>query len=449
MTTPTYEELQRENRQLRERLADLERRLAQLQVENTQLRRELDKLRGQFAADENDPDPPSFVKPRHQKEEPQQPGRKHGHRGETRAVPVQVDEEQELRLSACPDCGARLGAATEVRERYVEDLLPPQAHVTRYRIARYRCAGCRRLVERKPAEVLPGHHLSLRAMATIVYLREELRLPVNRVQQYLADAGLRVSSGTIERVCSQVAQRLGSHYETLRAQARQRTGVGLDETGLRVKGANHWMWGMATAEEVIYHADRRRSHEVAEELLGPNFAGTITCDFYSAYNPLEVSKQRCWAHLLRETAKLSSEEGQHLHQELKRSYRWIESKLGRSPPPGRRERLAAFGEWELEQWAQHEWTDPDCQRIAKRLAKHAHELYRWVRQAGVEATNNGTERALRPYVVKRKISGGHRSWAGARKHAILLSVMETCRRRREDFRSLIENALKQAVPSTG
>jgi hypothetical protein len=438
MSQPIYEELLEENRRLR---AELE----QLREENEALRQRLAELEGKQAEDEL----PSFVKPRRQVEDPQKPGRKPGHRGETRAVPAHVDEEQELRLSACPDCATPLGAPTEVRERYVEDLLPARAQVIRYRIARYRCPGCRRLVERKPEEVLPGHHLSLRAMATIVYLREELRLPVNRVQQYLADVGLKVSGGTIERVCSQVAERLSLHYETLKAQARRRKGVGLDETGLRVNGANHWMWGMATAEEVVYHPDKRRSHEVAEELLGPGFGGTVICDFYSAYNPLGVSKQRCWVHLLRETAKLSSEEGQALHRELKASYRWIESKLGRSPPPGRRERWASFGEWELEQLARREWSDPECQRIAKRLAKHACELYRWVRQPGVEATNNGTERALRPYVVKRKISGGHRSWAGARTHAILLSVLETCRRRGEDFRSLIESTLKQAVPSTG
>jgi len=49
--------------------------------------------------------------------------------------------------------------------------------------------------------------------------------------------------------------------------------------------------------------------------------------------------------------------------------------------------------------------DPECQPLGKRLIKHAEELFTFVACPGVEATNNVAERALRPYVVKRKISG--------------------------------------------
>lgn len=452
MATPTYEELQRENRRLRERLASLERELGKLRVENAQLREENAALRDQLAGardQEEGSDPPSFVKPRHQAEEPKPPGRQPGHEGTTRQGPDQVDEERELKLTECPDCGTQLGEPTEVRERYVWDLLPPRAYVIRYRIARYHCPQCRRLVEKKPQDVLAGHHLSLRAMTAVVYLREGLRLPVNRVQQFLADAGLQLSGGTIEQACTTVAEHLWPRYEAVLVAARSRAGVGVDETGLRVNGENHWLWVLATPQEAVYHPDERRSHEVAEELLGSEFEGVMTCDFFTAYNPVAVAKQRCWAHLLRETRELKSEEGQQLHRELKELRAWIEGKLGRAPPPGRRERLARFGEWAVQQLREREWTDPECQRIAARLHRHRGELFTYVRRPGVEATNNGAERALRPYVVKRKISGGHRTWAGARKHTILLSVLETCRRRGEDFRALVEGVLRQAIVSAG
>lgn len=446
MANPSYEELLRENRRLREQLADLKRELGKLWAENAHLRQELAALRAQRAQDRAD-DPLPFVKPRHQVEEKKPPGQKPGHEGTTRPKPERVDEERELKLVECPDCGTKLGEPTEVRERYVEDLLPPRAYVIRYRIARYHCPKCRRLVENKPDDVLPGHHLSIRAMTAVVYLREGLRLPVNRVQHFLADAGLALSGGTIEQVCTEVAEQLRPRYEAILAAARARAGVGIDETGLRVNGENHWLWVLATPQEAIYHPDERRSHEVAEELLGPDFQGAVTCDFYSAYNPVKVAKQRCWAHLLRETKELGSEAGQQLHQELKELRAWIEAKLGRAPPLGRRERLASFGEWAVQQLSERDWSDPECQRIAARLRKHLGELFTYVRCPGVEATNNGAERALRPYVVKRKISGGHRSWAGARKHTMLLSLLETCRRRGEDFRALVEGVLRQAVVS--
>jgi len=83
----------------------------------------------------------------------------------------------------------------------------------------------------------------------------------------------------------------------------------------------------------------------------------------------------------------------------------------------------------------------------QRLIKHAGELFTFVICPGVEATNNAAERVLRPYVVKRKISGGHRSWAGARRHEILMSVLATCRLRGLDFLTTVTTALQAAVAS--
>ena len=47
----------------------------------------------------------------------------------------------------------------------------------------------------------------------------------------------------------------------------------------------------------------------------------------------------------------------------------------------------------------------------------------------LEATNNGSERALRPCAVYRKITNGFRSEWGAALYADIRSVVETARRR--------------------
>lgn len=60
------------------------------------------------------------------------------------------------------------------------------------------------------------------------------------------------------------------------------------------------------------------------------------------------------------------------------------------------EQLAAQWEEELFEFAQKEWEDPDCQRIAERLIKHSGEMFTFVTRCEVEETNNRAERALRP-----------------------------------------------------
>lgn len=59
------------------------------------------------------------------------------------------------------------------------------------------------------------------------------------------------------------------------------------------------------------------------------------------------------------------------------------------------------------------------------LLNEKNNLFEFVRNPHVEGTNNAAERALRPPVVARKISGGNRSQQGARNYEVLLSVTQT------------------------
>lgn len=441
--------LQQENDALYEENNTLKARLEQIEAALIKLREENEKLKARMNSKS---DPPPFVKPPRSQKEGKALGRKKGHPGTSRPVPSQIDEEQELALERCPHCGSKLSESQEERVRYVEDLLLPRLHVTKYRIKRYYCSTCERLVEQKPDTVLPGHQFGIRLMSYVVYLREEMRLPVNMVQRYLEKVGLSVSQGEIEQMCSVAAKHSLPLYEEYRDDLRNSKVVNMDETGMRVNGENNWLWtGVAKdPDTVVFKNDEHRSSAVVKELVGDEFSGVLGSDFYSAYNPSDVRKQRCWAHLLRETRKIESDEGKQLHRLLKqlwkRASNWVNEQRERASP-ALREKVASQYEEELLQFSQQEWNDPDCQRIAKRLAKHSGEFCTFVAYPEVEATNNQAERALRPYVVKRKISGGHRSWNGAKKHAILMSMLATCGLRGEDFQKTIEGVLREAVAS--
>jgi len=66
------------------------------------------------------------------------------------------------------------------------------------------------------------------------------------------------------------------------------------------------------------------------------------------------------------------------------------------------------------------------QKIIKKIRRH---LFVFVTHRDIEATNNGSERALRPCAVYRKITNGFRSEWGAALYADIRSVVETGRRR--------------------
>jgi hypothetical protein len=71
--------------------------------------------------------------------------------------------------------------------------------------------------------------------------------------------------------------------------------------------------------------------------------------------------------------------------------------------------------------------DADNARFAKRLRKHRPHLLRFLYVVDLDATNNLAERMLRPAVITRKTNGCSRTNGGAETHAILSSVLVTCR----------------------
>ncbi|EQD42359.1 transposase, partial [mine drainage metagenome] len=65
---------------------------------------------------------------------------------------------------------------------------------------------------------------------------------------------------------------------------------------------------------------------------------------------------------------------------------------------------------------------------------------------GVPWNNNGAENAIRQGVLIRKVSGGRRTWSGARVLERLLTIYRTCRKRGESFRTTLLNALTGTGP---
>ena len=66
-------------------------------------------------------------------------------------------------------------------------------------------------------------------------------------------------------------------------------------------------------------------------------------------------------------------------------------------------------------------------RLCRRIVKHLPDLFVFVADPAVPPTNNAAERALRPLVTCRKISGGSRSPAGTEITLTLASLFATWR----------------------
>ena len=87
---------------------------------------------------------------------------------------------------------------------------------------------------------------------------------------------------------------------------------------------------------------------------------------------------------------------------------------------------------DTERFAFRTFRHPKLITLAKRIIKYRGELYTFI-EKDLEPTNNNGEREIRPAVLMRKTSYGNRSDRGAESQAILMTHLQTCRKRGQNF----------------
>ncbi len=181
-----------------------------------------------------------------------------------------------------------------------------------------------------------------------------------------------------------------------------------------------------------------RSSAELKQLLGEDFKGILTSECFSAYNPqTATAKQKCLTHLERDLRALETSRFV--------SNRDFSSKVSEILKLARlAHRDYHFGALSLEQLHSSRLqlesqlqavldTPPptgwpaDAQRLRQRIQKYWSDWFTFVSDPEVKPDNNDAERALRPVVVHRKVSGTARSNWGAKLVAQMFSFLETMR----------------------
>lgn len=431
------------------RIAELEAELAQARATIGRLQQQLERLLKEMDALKRSGKRQATPFARRQRvAAPQRPGRRtgqgtFGRRAEPR--PDQVAETQVAELCACPQCGGVLAAIRE-HEQYVTDIPVVQPVTTRYVTYSGYCAACRRRVRsRHPDQIstatgAAGVLVGPRAKALAAELKHGLGASYAKVSAVLSTAfGLPVTRSGWCQADRRLATQARPHYEELVKVMQQCSVVHVDETGWRIGTLSAWLWVFTNQHATVYKIAQGRGHEVVVDILGREFKGVLVSDCFTAYDHRALAawlKQKCLAHLLRELDELDATKTRGAVRfardltALLRAALQLKTAKAHLDDATFQQRAAAL-ETQLDTLiaAKRKLTDPDNQRLAKRLRKHRPHLLRFLYHDGLDATNNQAERMLRPAVITRKTNGCNRTDDGAETHAILSSVLATCRQR--------------------
>lgn len=422
MDGPSYEELAAENAMLRERLAALEA--------------EVEMLRSMLTGGGNGSSAAPFVKPnRKERREADRQARKKRQSSFGRKLDKPT-ERVEHRLEKCPDCGRKLsGGWVHARRQVVEIPETPVRVIEHVAIAGW-CGACHKRYVPKidlSGEVVGNSRLGVRLMSLVADLSTNCRMPHRTIQRIMNGLyGLKISLGEISEILHRVAERGLEAYNDLKWEIRGSPMVNADETGWREDGINGYIWSFSTPSARYLLRDRSRAGEIVSRTLGEEFGGVLVSDFYGGYNAYGGVKQRCWVHLLRDMKRLREKHAENqsvaawvagvksIYEQAKEAARGDYDQMYRC-------RLRQYFEARLLKLALPYRDDKKApQRVlAKRIDSFLGELFSFVDCEGVPSDNNAAERAVRPAVIARKVSGGTRSAKGSNTRMILMSLFGT------------------------
>lgn len=377
-------------------------------------------------------------------------GAQKGHKAYTRHIPERIDSVKEHNPSCCPHCTTKLGVTQEVRKRYVTDIkLVARVKNTQHNIHRKYCPTCKKIVEPEVPNVLPHARFGLNLMLFIMYLRLGLRLPGNKVREFLLTMyNLSISEGEIVHVLKQLVIAFGPYYSELEKIVRLAKIKHTDSTSWRINGKNYFAWVFIAAGIVLYKIRKRNNSRVPLSVFGTKQKGmTLVIDRHSALRALaEKAKfflQLCWSHILadsKDLAKNFGAEGKYVYHKLKEIFELAASFEGK----GEQEHVDAL-KAEIFALTLRHYKHITIRRFVDNLWKRdIDSLFRFVTDPDINPTNNISERELRHLVLIRKISNGSRSTRGANATAMLLSVIQTLRMNKKNPLLGLQDILKNA-----
>ncbi|MBM3624737.1 MAG: IS66 family transposase [Alphaproteobacteria bacterium] len=358
------------------------------------------------------------------------------HPGAHRPLHPNPTTKRDIFANACQHCGADVSRASQFACEAYDHIEIPQIEpdVTRVTLFGGSCPCCAKKFKAPPPCDMPkGSPFGANLRALVIYLRFTQGIAFERLSTLLSDLlGLDISEGALVNILDASREAFATQRSAIRQRLLSGTALQSDETGLRVSKTNWWLWVFHHGDSAVFVAKPSRAKAVVEEFLGDFRPDYWVSDRYGGQMGFaQKDNQVCLAHLIRDV-QYAIDAGDDVFAPDLRHLLGRACRIGR-----RRERLADATlksyasrlDARLDQLMARAPPHPAGAKLQNMIKRTRRHLFVFVTNRDLPATNNGSERALRPCAVFRKITNGFRTGWGAALYADIRSVIETARRR--------------------
>ena len=408
-----------------ERIAIQDTRIAALEAR-------LNELTQPPKTPDNSSKPPSQGQKQNRPDSERHPPRK-SRPGAGRTLHSHPDRVIDARLAACPRCEAAFPVGEQSPQQVYERIeLPPiKPDVTQVRLFGGRCACCgERVTAEAPPGLEQGSPFGPSIAAMVVYLHYAHAISLERLAALMEELfSLSISEGAISNILARSREPLLDASATIQAVVVASPVVCSDETSVRVTGKTWWEWVFVTTIAVLHVIKPSRGKAVVAALFGAIRPEVWVSDMLGSQRGHGLEWQVCLAHLLRD-ANYAAECGDTA---FSLPFRWL---LLRACAIGRRrDRLkdTTLAQYlydldrRLDRIVAAVPIGEPGRKLRKRILANRAHLFVFMTRRDVPATNNVSERHVRPSVIFRKVTNGFRCEWGAETYAAFRSVVSTAK----------------------
>ena len=364
------------------------------------------------------------------------PGGQKGHKGKTLMVSDSPDIIKEILPDYCNKCGKDLSDIESMlyKKRQVIDIPPIKPIITEYQTFSRTCScGCTSKSD-FPTGVTTPVSYGGNVQSLVAYLHARQFIPYKRMKEMLNDLfGLSISQGGIEQLLNHFCKtNMGLYNKILDGVEKSRV-VGGDETGCKVNGDKWWFWTWQTATLTFIMASANRGKRTIDSVLKKGLPKSILVSdrWNPQLNTTAKEHQLCLAHLLRDMIYLNQlykDSWTKAFKALLLDSITLNKTMGaadyNNPKFEKREQIINRFEQLLVSFNEN-IKYKKLNSFVKRITKLKKSVFVFLYHQDVPPDNNASERAVRNIKVKQKISGQFKSPEGAKRFAIIRSIIDT------------------------
>jgi len=349
--------------------------------------------------------------------------------------------------SFCPRCNHSKLTVHQNCSRFLFDMKISETSIKREQILfknkRFRCVECRYVFTPIISKKLPVYGKNITKW--VINQRINYRMSYYNIQKSLEDYfGLSLPISQLTKIRGDYSNMFFKLYENLSGSIFKGELIHADETKIRLKSIDGYVWAFTNLTTAIYIFKPNRSGEFLQELL-ENFKGVLLSDFYSVYDGFDCPQQKCLIHLIRDInddlfKNQQNEDLQFISMyfgSLLRKIVMTIDKYGLKKRNLRKHKsdVSRF----YKKLEDRTFTSEIGLSLKKRFQKNKGKLFTFLDYDNVPWNNNNAEHAIKAFAVHRRNFNGMMSEKGINEFLIILSIYETCKFRGINFWDFIKS----------